>query len=156
MGVLCLWQDALPSLSFAEFRVAFQFCRPLPFRRATTCSVSSTTDDKRIPFCWTCCTAAAFFTKNQHIKSHSKDKCPSNYAPMPRSCAIPRFPQPPSVPAIVFEPAVIICKLALKLKMATTLDEMAALFATKTSNLKRSMELRSAGKAINRNCKLYI
>lgn len=40
--------------------------------------------------------------------------------------------------------------------MATTLDEMAALFATKTSNLKRSMELRSAGKAINSNFKLYL
>ena len=78
-----------------------------------------------------------------------------------KRCILCRSPQPPSVsalawPAIVFEPAVIICKLALKLKMATTLDEMAALFATKTSNLKRSMELRSAGKAINRNCKLYI
>ena len=69
---------------------------------------------------------------------------------------IPRSPQPLSVPAISFKPAVVICKLALKLKMATTLDEMAALFAAKTSNLKRSMELRSAGKAINRNCKLYI
>ena len=50
----------------------------------------------------------------------------------------------------------LFAKLALKLKMATTLDEMAALFATKTSNLKRSMELRSAGKPVNSNFKLYV
>ena len=69
---------------------------------------------------------------------------------------IPRSPQPLSVPAISLKSAVVIRKLALKLKMATTLDEMAALFAAKTSNLKRSMELRSAGKVININCNLYI
>ena len=36
--------------------------------------------------------------------------------------------------------------LKRKLKMASTLEEMAQLFAIKTTNLKRSMELRSAGK----------
>ena len=37
------------------------------------------------------------------------------------------------------------CNLALKLKMASTLEDMAELFANKTTNLKRCMELRSAG-----------
>ncbi|KAJ7318923.1 Spindle and kinetochore-associated protein 1 [Desmophyllum pertusum] len=45
--------------------------------------------------------------------------------------------------------AVVTYNLALKLKMASTLEEMAALFATKTSNLKRCMELRSAGNSTN-------
>ena len=66
---------------------------------------------------------------------------------------LPRSPQPSSVPAIANKPAVPFARLALKLKMASTLDEMVALFATKTSNLKRSMELRSAGRAVNSNFK---
>ena len=49
-------------------------------------------------------------------------------------------------PAIILSPAVIIENLALKLKMASTLEDIAELFATKTTNLKRCVEIRSAGR----------
>lgn len=46
--------------------------------------------------------------------------------------------------------------LALKLKMASTLEGMADLFATKTANLKRCMELRSAGIVIVSKGNIFI
>ena len=49
-------------------------------------------------------------------------------------------------PAIILSPAVITENLALKLKMASTLEDIAELFATKTTNLKRCVEIRSAGR----------
>lgn len=49
-------------------------------------------------------------------------------------------------PAIILSPAVILENLALKLKMASTLEDIAELFATKTTNLKRCVEIRSAGR----------
>lgn len=49
-------------------------------------------------------------------------------------------------PAIILSPAVIIKNLALKLKMASTLEDIADLFAMKTTNLKRCVEIRSAGR----------
>lgn len=49
-------------------------------------------------------------------------------------------------PAIILSTAVIIKNLALKLKMASTLEDIAELFATKTTNLKRCVEIRSAGR----------
>ena len=46
--------------------------------------------------------------------------------------------------------------LALKLKMASSLEDVANLFVTKTTNLKRCMELRSAGTVILRRGRVFV
>ena len=46
--------------------------------------------------------------------------------------------------------------LALKLKMASTLEDVANLFVTRTTDLKRCMELRSAGTVIIRRENVFV